>query len=233
MTRVLALESATAAVGAAVVVDGVVVAELTLRTARRHVELLHPAIDEVCRSSGVPISAIDAVAADVGPGLFTGIRVGVSAAKAIAFGRTIPAVGVTSLEVLAAACLDAGGGPGVVPIVDLRRGEVAWSLAGQVGWGPVLKLIGELEALGERDVVLCGDGALRYHETLAEAGLARWRFAGSSLSSPPVSSLAAVAAKAVEAGRAVDAAHLAPCYLREADARINWTTRHDGPVEGR
>ncbi len=227
----LALESATGSVGAAVAVGGIVVAELTCRTARRHVELLHPAIEEVCRIAGCSLSDLDGVAADVGPGLFTGIRVGVAAAKAIAFGRQIPAVGVTSLDVLRAAAVDAGalvGEDGVVPVVDLRRGEVAWSYRGNVGWGPPAALLADLAADGPTELAFVGDGAIRYAEELTDDRGPGWRVAGAMLASPPVASLAVLAGTALAEDRGVDAAHLAPCYLRGADARINWTTRHDG-----
>jgi tRNA threonylcarbamoyladenosine biosynthesis protein TsaB len=242
VTRLLAIESATGAVGVAVSEDGRVVAELTVHTARRHVELLHPAIEEVCSLAGVRLGDLAAVGVDVGPGLFTGIRVGVSAAKAIALALDLPAVGVTSLEALEAAARAVVPADGVVvPVVDLRRGEVGWSVGGQVGWGRPERLVEQLAAApggGEgpaAPVVLAGDGALRYRE-LFEArpgGAASWRVAGTLLATPPVACVAVLACAALSEGREVDAARLAPCYLREADARINWTTRHDRPQEGR
>lgn len=245
MTKLLAIESATGAVGAALCVDGTVVAELTVRTARRHVELLHPAIEEVCRLAGVRLFELDAVGADVGPGLFTGIRVGVAAAKAIALGLGVPAVAVTSLEALAAAAVMSGAGGAcgeVVPVVDLRRGEVGWSLRGEVGWGDAGRLVAEVLELGPLagPALFVGDGALRYRAQLEDGapgartpGGSAWRVAGNLLATPPVASVAVLACAALSEGREVDAARLAPCYLRGADARINWTTRHDAPQEGR
>ncbi|MGH9297421.1 MAG: tRNA (adenosine(37)-N6)-threonylcarbamoyltransferase complex dimerization subunit type 1 TsaB, partial [Acidimicrobiales bacterium] len=215
-----------------------------------HVELLHPMIEAVCVSASVGLGDIDAVAVDVGPGLFTGIRVGVSAAKGLALALGVPAVGVTSLDALrhgASEILRAGEHPGereasIVPVVDLRRGDVAWSLpcpAGHVGWGPAGELLDALRSLRtappsesegtQGEVVLVGGGALRYAGELASEGTSRvLELAASPLDAAPVASVAVLAVAAVREGRAVDAARLAPCYLREADARINWTTRHDG-----
>ncbi|MGO9557701.1 MAG: tRNA (adenosine(37)-N6)-threonylcarbamoyltransferase complex dimerization subunit type 1 TsaB [Acidimicrobiales bacterium] len=233
--KVLALETATGAAGAAIASDDDgVLAELTVNTARHHIELLHPAIEEVCGVSGVALADIDCVAVDVGPGLFTGIRVGVSAAKAIAMALGIPSVAVTSLEAIRAAALDAGAPVEVVPVVDLRRGEVAWSYAAGMAWGPPSKLATEVGALDEGRVLFAGDGALRYRDVFETSEHPHWRIAGRSVAFPPVASVAVLALEAVREGRTLDPAHLAPCYLREADTRINWTTRHDGPAaEGR
>jgi tRNA threonylcarbamoyladenosine biosynthesis protein TsaB len=232
--KLLAIETATGAAGVAVASDEGVLAELTVHTARRHIELLHPAIEQVCAVSGVGLADIDCVGVDIGPGLFTGIRVGVSAAKAIAMALGIPSVAVTSLEAIRAAAVDAGAPVEVVPVVDLRRGEVAWSYAAGVAWGPASKLVTEIGALEEDHVVFAGDGALRYREVFETTEHPGWRVAGRSVAFPPVASVAVLALGAVREGRTLDPAHLAPCYLREADTRINWTTRHDGPApEGR
>ena len=225
---VLALESAGASAGVALAGDEGVLAEATVHTSRRHVELLHPLVAEVLVLAGASVGDLDAVAADVGPGLFTGIRVGVSAAKAIAMARAIPAVGVTSLRAIEAAARDAGASGAVVPVVDLRRGEVAWSLSGEIAFGPAGRLAEQLRTAGEAGV-LAGDGALRYADVLAGEG---WEVAGRSLSSAPVASVAVLAHAAASMGATLDPARLVPCYLREADARINWTTRHDGSRKG-
>ncbi|MHB8244436.1 MAG: tRNA (adenosine(37)-N6)-threonylcarbamoyltransferase complex dimerization subunit type 1 TsaB [Acidimicrobiales bacterium] len=224
--RVLALETASLAVGVALASEDEVLAELTVRSTRRHVEVLHPAIEQVCAASGVSFDELDAVAADVGPGLFTGIRVGVSAAKAIAMALGIPAVAVTSLDAIRAGALDAGSSH-TVPVVDLRRGEVAWSLGGTMAFGPPGELVEALSQSDPSEIVFAGDGAIRYSELFESHEHPAWRVAGRSLASAPVSSVAALGCLGLAGGAVLDAAQLVPCYLREADVRINWTTRHD------
>ena len=68
---------------------------------QRHAEILMPAIDELCGRAGWSVADLTGVAVDVGPGLFTGLRVGLATARAMADGARIPAVGVTSLDALA------------------------------------------------------------------------------------------------------------------------------------
>jgi tRNA threonylcarbamoyladenosine biosynthesis protein TsaB len=127
----LAIESATDMVGAALLRDDGGSAERVHVGGRAHAELLAPAIEEVCAVSGYTVADIDQIAVDVGPGLFTGLRVGVATAKALAQALGVPLLGVGSLDVLAAAVRDAGeeesgvsrAGP-VASVVDARRGEV-------------------------------------------------------------------------------------------------------------
>ncbi len=123
----LAIETATDLVGAAVLRDDGALAERSHEGGRAHAELLAPAIEEVCAVSGCPLAEIDALAVDVGPGRFTGLRVGVATAKALGQALGLGVVGVTSLDVLAAAAfglLDPGRVRWVVAVVDARRGEV-------------------------------------------------------------------------------------------------------------
>ncbi len=76
-------------------------ASFTLVGRQRHAEVLMPAIDELCRQAGWAVADLTGVAVDRGPGLFTGLRVGLATARAIATACRVPAAGVTSLEVLA------------------------------------------------------------------------------------------------------------------------------------
>jgi tRNA threonylcarbamoyl adenosine modification protein YeaZ len=92
-----------------------------------HAERIFGVLDEVLGASGVPRAALDAIACDIGPGSFTGVRVAVAAAKGIAFALGIPVVGVTSLEAMAAAAFaDDAASPGdlLVPLIDAKKGEV-------------------------------------------------------------------------------------------------------------
>jgi len=126
---VLAIETATDVAAVAVADDGGVRAALVVGRARRHAETVVPAVADVCSHAGIALGDVDAVAVDVGPGLFTGLRVGVGAANAFSFALGVPVVGVGSLDVLAAAAAQTcRAGALVAAVVDARRGEVFWAL---------------------------------------------------------------------------------------------------------
>jgi tRNA threonylcarbamoyladenosine biosynthesis protein TsaB len=123
----LALESATDLVGAALLRPDGAVAERTHLGGRAHAELLAPSIEEVCMASGCTLAEVDALAVDVGPGLFTGLRVGVATAKALGQSLGLGIIGATSLDVLAAGARELAGAERaarVVAVVDARRREV-------------------------------------------------------------------------------------------------------------
>jgi tRNA threonylcarbamoyladenosine biosynthesis protein TsaB len=231
---VLAIETATELAGVALADDDGVLATVTVSRGRRHAESIAPAIEFVCRRAEVALSALDAVGVDVGPGLFTGLRVGVGTAKALAFALERPLVGVGSLEVLAHAVAMAGTPVGmlVVPVVDARRGEVFTGRLRRSAEGVVWEqheqrrapevLAEELRGLDE-PMVLVGNGARRYHEILATVPGARC--AGEALDFPPPGVLAALVRTRAAAGETSDAGAVLPHYLRDAETRINWEKR--------
>src|SRR3954447_25564975 len=120
----LALDSATNAVTAALHDGTTVLAEHTVEDRLRHGELLAPVIDEVMRSAGVRPVDLTRIAVGVGPGPFTGLRIGLVTAGTMAMALGIDVVGVCTLDVLAAA-VDIGG-PFLVA-TDARRKEVYWA----------------------------------------------------------------------------------------------------------
>ncbi len=238
---VLAVESATELAGVALADEDGVLATVTVSRGRHHAESIAPAIDFVTRRAGVALSELDAVGVDVGPGLFTGLRVGVGTARALAFALEKPLVGLSSLEVLAYAAATSGAVPGtlVVPVVDARRGEVfvarLRTTADGVSWeqtevrrSPEL-LAEELVALDE-PFVLAGDGARRYGAILGAVPGAVT--VGEVLAYPPPAVLASLAVRRAVAGEFHEAAAVLPHYLRDAETRIKWETRARAGVEG-
>ncbi|MGD0982248.1 MAG: tRNA (adenosine(37)-N6)-threonylcarbamoyltransferase complex dimerization subunit type 1 TsaB [Acidimicrobiales bacterium] len=227
--KILAIETATIEVGVAVADETGPLATVTARPGRRQAETLHPAIVDACRIARTTPAGLDAVAVDIGPGLFTGLRVGVAAAKAIAGALGLPVVTATSLEVLIAACPPSCGA--VVPVIDMRRGEVAWLMparpSSDIRVGTPAALADELAALaeGSRPVLLVGDGAIRHGDLLARGLVPAPVLGGTELAAPPVASLAVLAFSAMEGGLGCDPAAVRPLYGREADARINWSSR--------
>jgi tRNA threonylcarbamoyladenosine biosynthesis protein TsaB len=229
--RILAIETATPCAGCALWDEGGPVVSFMLAGRQRHAEVLMPVIDELCRWAGWSVGDLTGVVVDRGPGLFTGLRVGLATAGAIALARGIPAAGVTSLEALAHPHRRHTGL--VAPVVDARRGQVFWALY-ETGGPSVVerrppavvepeKLVTELAALGG-SVLAVGDGAWRYRDELAAAGAEvggegeMWpsALAVAELGLPRLSESAA------PGSGAGDRRPPEPLYLRPADVRIGW-----------
>ncbi len=245
----LAIESATDMVGVALVGEDGASAERVHAGGRAHAELLIPSIEEVCAVSGCTVADIDVIAVDLGPGLFTGLRVGVATAKALGQALSVGLVGVSSLDILAGAAFDRVRDrrppvDTVVAVVDARRGEVFAAayhfdlLAGiPVDPGPVRDDRPEPMAPGALEdwlveltathgrVAVVGDGAVRYHQQLAVHGSLDLTGAA-ELSAPPPLVLARLALGRLARGEEpAAAAELVPDYRRPADARVNWEQR--------
>ena len=236
---ILGIESATDSLGAAIHAGAESLASIRLSGRRRHAERLPGAIEAVLEGTGTPLRSVEAVAVDVGPGLFTGLRVGLATAKGLAQGLGIGLIGLGSLEVLASAALEVGWAGTVLSVLDARRGEV---FAAHFGPGPnprgpetlaepsrvrpeaLVDLLGEPAV----PVLACGDGALRYRALLEE--IAAVSFGGPILATPDPATLVRLARSRLDSGVGLVGSHeLEACYLREPDTRISWAIR--SPVE--
>jgi len=121
---VLALDTALAACSAAVLdTRHGILASASVAMRRGHAEALLPAVHQVMDDAGVAFSDLDRIAVTVGPGSFTGLRVGVSAARGIALAARRPAVGITTLAAFAAPALILAQGTPVLAVIDARHGQ--------------------------------------------------------------------------------------------------------------
>jgi tRNA threonylcarbamoyladenosine biosynthesis protein TsaB len=198
--------------------------------ARQHAETLTPAIAFTCQQARIELSEVSVVAVDLGPGLFTGLRVGVASAKAMAHALRVPMIGVSSLDLLAFAVRFTPRLIGAV--VDARRGEVYHAFYRQVpggiqrvsepAVGPPDDVASEVLAGGE-DCLLVGDGALRYREVFD--GLHQVEVADAELAYPSASSLVMLAHARALREQWVKPWEIEPLYLRKPDAEIGWITR--------
>lgn len=225
---VLGIETATVQVGCALGGQEGLLASFHAARGRRHAETLVPAIDFVARAAGVELAQVGVVAVDVGPGLFTGLRVGLATAKSIAQALRVPMIGLTSLDLLAHQ-VSRSPRP-IAAMVDARRGEVYWALyrhvpggaqrIGDYRIGPVDDVVAELIALGE-DALLVGDGALRYRSELEDV-LASAEIGGVAHAYPSATDLVELAHPRALREEFVQPRDLHPLYLRKSDAEINW-----------
>jgi tRNA threonylcarbamoyladenosine biosynthesis protein TsaB len=179
--KILAVDTALSAVSACVLDDeaeGPEAVEM-MPMERGHAEALLPLIDRVVASSEGGFASLDRVAVTVGPGSFTGLRVGIAAARAIGLARKIPVVGVSTLAALAAPLILEQKPGLVVAAIDARRGNVFFAAFGPFGRAVVLPRLAQareaLRALGAGPLRLAGPGARLLaaeapaHGTVAEA----------------------------------------------------------------
>lgn len=227
---ILGIDTATPQVGCAIGGHEGVIASFSSAKGKRHAETLVPAIDFICRQAHVELDEIGAIAVDIGPGLFTGLRVGVATAKAMASALRVPMVGVSSLDLLAFPLRWTNRR--IVSVVDARRGEVFFASYRQVPGGvqrltePQVctadELCSEIIATGE-ECLAVGDGARRYAEQLCD--LTRLEVADAGFAFPSPASLVQLAHARALREEFVKPWELQPVYLRKADAEINWVSR--------
>lgn len=176
---IFALDTSTAVMSLALVKSDNVIAESKIRAHRNHSVMLVPEMNRLFAEAGVenPESAIEVIAAGQGPGSYTGVRIGVAAAKTLAWSWGLPVIGVSSLETMAKgahSCTAENKGSGDVwfaPLIDARRGNAYSALfaSGANGWRrlmedrkrPVREWLRELEPLIRRQqpskLVFCGE----------------------------------------------------------------------------
>jgi len=149
----LAFDTATSAATSALVRDGVVLAEGVSRAVR----VLADA-EELLEQANAKPRDVQQLVVGTGPGSFTGVRMGLAAARSLAFAMELPLAGVSTLDALAA------GAPGSVPVIDAGRREVFTLVDGS----PAVLAPPELRL--EPGTVCVGDGAVRYREVLVDLG---------------------------------------------------------------
>jgi tRNA threonylcarbamoyladenosine biosynthesis protein TsaB len=235
--RVLAIDTSTEALSVALRSEQGTI-ERGLETARGHAEHILSLIDAVLGEAGLPLSQLDGIAAGVGPGSFTGVRISVAVAQGLSFGAGLPVAPITSLEALAFPAIETGADR-VIACLDARMGEIYWGCFAADGVRGV-RALGALQVTAADGVHLPGAGRYRgvgrgftaYPEL---AALARVDADARSLSAlPNAADMARLGALRLAAGERVDPADLKPEYVRnkvaltEAERRSAETRPADG-----
>jgi tRNA threonylcarbamoyladenosine biosynthesis protein TsaB len=225
---ILGIESASLTASAALVSEQGLIGEFTVNFHKTHSETLLPMIDSLFSIAGTDVSEVDAIAVSEGPGSFTGLRIGASLVKGLAFGADKPIVPVPTLDAMAY------GFPAsdklLCPIMDARRNEVYGGIYGFYGEEfrvlmkavalPLTEYVREVRKCSEetgRAAFFLGDG-LSVHEEAVKALLPGAVIAGPAVRFQKAGSVASLGMKLFREGKAVPPEAFSPVYLRMSQA---------------
>ena len=230
--NILAFETSGRAASVAVMKDKRIIGEMAVSTKLNHSEKLMPMIDELLKKTDISIKDIDFLAIGVGPGSFTGIRIGVSTAKGLAQALNIPIAAVSSLRTLAFSA--AYSDMFICPIIDARRNHV---YSGVFRWegAELVEVMKEdvydfkelLLILKNKDskVLFMGEDSGKFKEQIKEALGEKGIMAMPQDNFPRAASVAVMAIKKIEENDLENAFTLRPVYLRKAEAERQYEER--------
>ena len=235
----MGLDASTMVGSVALVTDGVVEGEYTLKVKRTHSERLLPAVERVLEDAELTFRDVDAIAVAIGPGSFTGLRIALATAKGLAYAAGLPVIGVGTLDALAAPWR---WFPGlIVPMIDARRGEVYAAIyrgglkdhgmPGAPGGlevvvepvaSPLTDLLRLVEGVDGAPVVVTGDGAVKHWQAIFAVLGDRAVLAPDAAAISRGSWVAELGKQKLDASGPDNVFQLSPLYLRPPEAEIKW-----------
>jgi len=226
---VLGVETATRVGSVAIVNDEGIIGECTLNVSLNHSERLLPLIDQLLKNTDMPFSRIDGLVVSLGPGSFTGLRIGISTIKGLSLASEKPIVGISTLDGLAhnypfAETL-------VCPMLDARKKEVFAALYRWNASGELRKITSDLaispqkllQKINER-VLFLGDGSRIYESLIKEFLGTKALFASPYLRHPRAATIACLGLEELKKGNILAINTVTPRYIRPSDAECNKKT---------
>lgn len=218
--RIFAMDTSTLTATVAVLDEDKVLGEYTLCDKLTHSQTIMPMTDEILKKLNISLEDIDVFSVCVGPGSFTGLRIGMATVKTFSQALSKPIIGVSSLDAIAYNIYTTDETL-ICPMIDARRSEI-YNAIYQNG----IKILSDralhidelLCELCGKKVVFCGDGALLHRELIENYGEIGWSVAPANLVLPKASSVAYSALKKVRNNEFDDAFTLNPVYLRKSQA---------------
>jgi len=225
---IVAIETATGCGSVALTRGGLqggrLLAEATAQPEKTHSRRLLGSVDWVLRAAGVSWSDVDGIAISLGPGSFTGLRIGMAAAKGLAFATAVPLIGVQTLDAIALCC------PAIDRplwcLLDARKQQLYAACYHPGTEGQPERCLpvevmdpGQLVEKISGPVFLAGPGVAAYGSVLSS--IAQSRIIQATLSSPQASRLGFLAAELLKKGERLDPFTAAPLYVRASDAELN------------
>jgi tRNA threonylcarbamoyladenosine biosynthesis protein TsaB len=231
--KVLGIDTSTSCGSVGLIDDDSLIAEYLLNIPVTHSERLLGAIELILREARCALEDLDGWAISLGPGSFTGLRIGVSTVKGLAFATGKPVAGVPTLDALA--CLISPTPYLICPILDARKGEVYTAIY-RYEKGDSLKKISPYQAIRpeelvrkiEEKTILVGDGVKTYGDYLRNTLPLLATFPPSPLNVLRGSAVAKLGLELLRKGEYLDLSTFTPIYARPSEAEIKWKEKHPG-----
>ncbi len=229
---ILAIDSATPVAGVALLDEDRLIREVFVNYKKTHSETLMPMVDQLLQDCDKSLGDVTALAITVGPGSFTGLRIGLAAVKGLSLATGIPVVAISTLDVLAHNI--AFSEALVCPVLNARKQEVYTAFYDNYDYYPHrvssemacspqeycdLAMI-KAEEMGKTRIIMLGDGYYPYSELFADNLGAKLLLAPSHLMLTRASALGSLAWRRVSRGDYDDALTLRPTYIRLSEAEI-------------
>lgn len=230
--RVLAIESSAVTASVAILTDDIVTAEYTINYKKTHSQTLLPMIDQICDMTETKPDSFDLIGVSVGPGSFTGLRIGVATAKGIAFARKIPVVAVPTLEAMAYNYI--GTDAYVCTVMDARRNHVYGAVYHfedgklicdiEKGLYSDEEMINLINSLG-REVIIMGDG-IAVIDKVKDKISCEYTYAAPNMNTQRAASVAVLALQMYNDGKSMDGSKVVPDYIRPSQAERELEASH-------
>jgi tRNA threonylcarbamoyladenosine biosynthesis protein TsaB len=229
--KVLGIDTSTSCGSVGLIDDGDVIMDYLLNVSVTHSERLLGAIEFVLKKTQCDIENIDGWAISLGPGSFTGLRIGVSTLKGLAFATGKPVAGVSTLDVLASQITTT---PYLIcPILDARKQEV-YAAFYRFFEGNTLKRISSYQAIRPEDLVknikgetiFLGDGVKTYKDLLRDSLSSLAIFPTACLHFSHGSMVAKLGLELLQKGEFINLSTFTPLYVRSSEAEIKWQESH-------
>jgi tRNA threonylcarbamoyladenosine biosynthesis protein TsaB len=224
--KVLGLDTCTMTAGMGLVDEGEVLVEMKFDVKVTYSEVLMPAVDLVLRTVGLKLADVDGFAISIGPGSFTGLRIGLSTVKALCIASRKPLASVPSLDALASRSLFCRHQ--VAPLLDAKKNQV-YAAIYETGDGELRRqsdyMAANIEALAgkiSRETLFVGPGAKLYHRELIDRLGKKAYFALGEQSAPSGASVARLGARKLASGQTEEISELEPLYIRKSEAELKY-----------
>lgn len=218
--NILAIDTSSPVASAAVMADGVLAGEYVISNGKTHSQIIIPLISDMLNKVGMTINDIDVFSTSLGPGSFTGLRIGVATAKSFAQAMGKEIIGISALSGLCAnvsCCEDVL----ICPIMDARRGNVynaIYKNGIEIKSDRLINLNDVLDEVSGQKTIFLGDGVIKHKETIERAMGDKAVFAPAHLNIQKASSIAYLANIRAEKGDFDNLYSVEPIYVRASQA---------------